>query len=79
LEETRRKVIAPNPDTKCESRVCDVTDEQHVKAAVEDCVKKFGSIDVADANAGYLDKWTKIGESDPESWCRTWEVNIKGA
>lgn len=26
-----------------------------------------------------MDKWTKIGESDPESWWRTWEVNIKGA
>ena len=25
-----------------------------------------------------FDKWTKIGESDIESWWRSWEINIKG-
>ena len=79
LEETRSKVLRANPDTKCEYSLCDVTDEQQVKCAIADCVTKFGFIDVADANAGYLDKWSKIGESDPESWWRSWEVNIKGA
>ena len=78
LEETRSKVLGANPDTKCEYRLCDVTDEQQVKAAIQDCITKLGSIDVADANAGYLDKWSKIGESDPESWWKTWEVNLKG-
>jgi NAD(P)-dependent dehydrogenase (short-subunit alcohol dehydrogenase family) len=42
-------------------------------------VERFGGIDVADANAGYLDKWAKIGESDPKSWWYAWEVHIKGA
>jgi NAD(P)-dependent dehydrogenase (short-subunit alcohol dehydrogenase family) len=79
LEETKSNVLQANPDTNCEYSLCDVTNEQQVKAAIADCVKKFGGIDVADANAGYLDKWSKIGESDPESWWRTWEVNIKGA
>jgi NAD(P)-dependent dehydrogenase (short-subunit alcohol dehydrogenase family) len=78
LEETKSNVLKANPKTKCEYKLCDVTDEQQVKVAIADCVKKFGSIDVADANAGYLAKWSKIGESDPESWWRTWEVNIKG-
>jgi NAD(P)-dependent dehydrogenase (short-subunit alcohol dehydrogenase family) len=78
LEETKSKVLMANPATKCEYRLCDVTDEQQVQAAIGDCVKKFGGIDVADANAGYLDKWSKIGESDSESWWRTWEVNVKG-
>jgi len=71
LEETQRKVLTANPDTQCEYRLCDVTDEQQVQAAIGNCVKKFGGIDVADANAGYLDKWSKIGESDQESWWRT--------
>jgi NAD(P)-dependent dehydrogenase (short-subunit alcohol dehydrogenase family) len=78
LEETKSNVLKANPDTKCEYSLCDVTDEQQVKAAIADCVKKFGIIDVADANAGYLNKWSKIGESDPEGWWRTWEVNMKG-
>jgi NAD(P)-dependent dehydrogenase (short-subunit alcohol dehydrogenase family) len=78
LEETKRQVLAANPETKCEYGLCDVTDGQQVRAAIADCVSKFGAIDVADANAGYLDKWSKIGESDPESWWRSWEVNMKG-
>src|SRR5258706_13574766 len=58
--------------------VCDVTDEEQVKASVKDCVTKFGGIDVVDSNAGYLDQWKKIGESDTTSWWKTWEVNLKG-
>ena len=79
LEETRTKITEANPETRCTYMVCDVTDAGRVKAAVEDCVTKFGSIDAADANAGYLDKWSKIGESDISSWWRSWEVNLKGS
>lgn len=78
LEKTKSKVLEANPQTKCAYGLCEVTDEQQVRTAIADCVKKFGGIDAADANAGYLDKWSKIGESDPDSWWRTWEVNIKG-
>jgi NAD(P)-dependent dehydrogenase (short-subunit alcohol dehydrogenase family) len=78
LEETRRKVFTANPDTQCEYSLCDVTYEQQVRAAIGNCVKTFGGIDVADSNAGYLDRWSKIGESEPESWWTTWETNVKG-
>jgi len=78
LQETKNKVLAAHPDTQCAYKICDVTVEADVRRAVDSCVKIFGCIDVADANAGYLDKWGKIGESDPESWWRTWEVNIRG-
>jgi NAD(P)-dependent dehydrogenase (short-subunit alcohol dehydrogenase family) len=78
LEETRSSVLEANLHTKCDYSLCDVTDERQVKAAIADCVKKFGQIDIADANAGYLSNWTKIAESDPESWWRSWEVNMKG-
>jgi NAD(P)-dependent dehydrogenase (short-subunit alcohol dehydrogenase family) len=78
LEETKNKITEANPDTQCAYMVCDVTDSEQVKAATIDCVNKFGSIDVADANAGYLDKWCKIGESDIYSWWKSWEVNLKG-
>lgn len=78
LEETKTSVLDANPRTKCDYRLCDVTDEQQVKAAIADCLNKFGQIDIADANAGYLGNWTKIAESDPGSWWRSWEVNIKG-
>lgn len=78
LLETRAKVNDANPQTKCAYRICDVTDESQIRAAVDDCVAQFGGIDVADSNAGYLDKWVKIGESDTASWWRSWEVNLKG-
>jgi NAD(P)-dependent dehydrogenase (short-subunit alcohol dehydrogenase family) len=79
LQETQALVKQANPATQCAFSVCDVTSAAQVEAVVEDCVAQFGGIDAADANAGYLDKWTKIGESDPESWWRSWEVNVQGA
>lgn len=79
LEKTRGLVRRANPETHCAYSVCDVASAVEVEAAVADCVAKFGGIDAADANAGYLDKWTKIGESDPVSWWRSFEVNVKGA
>jgi NAD(P)-dependent dehydrogenase (short-subunit alcohol dehydrogenase family) len=78
LEKSKNKILEANPKTQCAYMVCDVTDANQVKAAVEECVVRFGGIDVADANAGYLGKWPKIGESDISSWWMSWEVNVKG-
>jgi NAD(P)-dependent dehydrogenase (short-subunit alcohol dehydrogenase family) len=79
LQETRALVNQANPNTQCVFSICDVTNPQEVEAAVADCVAQFGGIDVADANAGFLGRWTKIGESDPVNWWRNWEVNVQGA
>ncbi|MEO1198107.1 MAG: SDR family oxidoreductase [Pseudomonadota bacterium] len=78
LEETQDLVTRANPDTRCVYSTCDVTSAAQVAAAVEDCVARFGGIDAADANAGYLGPWSKIGESDPEGWWHNWEVNVRG-
>lgn len=78
LEETKKKIAEANQETQCAYMVSDVTDADQVKAAIDDCVTRFNGIDVADANAGYLGKWPKIGESDIASWWKTWEVNVKG-
>ena len=78
LGETQSKITEANPKTQCVYRVCDITQADQVKAAIDDCVAQFGGIDVVDTNAGYLDKWGKIGNSDIDSWWRTWEVNLKG-
>ena len=79
LKETSDIIAAANPETECAYRACDVTNAVQVEDAVSDCVTKFGKIDIADANAGYLDNWKKIGELDIESWWKSWEVKIKGA
>ena len=79
LEETCKMVRKANLETQCTYAICDVTKAKQVKAAVADCVTKFGGVDVADANAGILGPWMKIGESDPAGWWQNWEVNVKGA
>jgi NAD(P)-dependent dehydrogenase (short-subunit alcohol dehydrogenase family) len=78
LEETRALVLAANPDTLCAIKACDVTIATDVEAAVADCLAQFSTIDVADANAGFLGPWKKIGASDPANWWWNWEVNVKG-
>ena len=78
LEETRALVLAANSETQCAIRACDVTIAADVEAAVADCVTRFGALDVADANAGYLGPWTRIGESDPAGWWWNWEMNVRG-
>ena len=79
LKETRALVLKANPETLCAYSVCDVTSAKDVEAAVAECVAQFGGIDAADANAGYLGPWVKIGESDPEGWWRNWQVNVQGS
>jgi NAD(P)-dependent dehydrogenase (short-subunit alcohol dehydrogenase family) len=78
LESTQSLVREANPQTQCAWSVCDVTDASAVEAAVADCVATFGGIDAADANAGFLGPWVKIGESDPAGWWKNWQVNVQG-
>jgi NAD(P)-dependent dehydrogenase (short-subunit alcohol dehydrogenase family) len=79
LDETQALVAKANPETQCSVSVCDVTDAAAVEAAVADCVAIYGGIDVADANAGFLGPWVKIGVSDPANWWKNWQVNVQGA
>ncbi len=78
LKDTRALIRAANPETDSAYSVCDVTDAGQVEASVADCVARFGSLDAADANAGVLGPWTKIGETDPAGWWQSWEVNLRG-
>jgi NAD(P)-dependent dehydrogenase (short-subunit alcohol dehydrogenase family) len=78
LKQTKARVEDVNSQTQCSYSVCDNTVASQVAASVKECVKLYGGIDAVDANAGYLDPWAKIGESDPATWWRNWEVNVKG-
>ncbi|EPQ51406.1 hypothetical protein GLOTRDRAFT_133268 [Gloeophyllum trabeum ATCC 11539] len=50
----------------------DVTDEKAVGDSVKKCIEKFGRIDILIANAGFVEKWKKIGAVDPDEWWKTW-------
>lgn len=55
----------------------DVTDPKSVDAAVKVMDKEFGKLDVVIHNAGIISHGL-IGESDPEEWMRTLNVNVGG-
>lgn len=78
LKETCDLIVKANPATKTAYSLCDVTDAEDVERSVADCVARFGGIDVADANAGFLGPWVKIAQSDPAAWWKNWEVNVQG-
>ena len=56
----------------------DITKLAEVEGAVQTVKTKFGTLDILINNAGYLNPYTPLGDSDPELWWRAWEVNVKG-
>ncbi|RAH71071.1 SDR family oxidoreductase [Aspergillus aculeatinus CBS 121060] len=58
----------------------DVTSEDSVRAAASTAAEWLGGggLDVLINNAGYLEEWKPLTDSEPSEWWRTWEVNIKG-
>ena len=63
-----------NHDLKVLSVELDVSDRGNVEAAAKKVEKEWGSVDVLMNNAGYLEEWKAMGESDPAEWWKTWEV-----
>lgn len=56
----------------------DVTDEASVANAAHQTEQHFGRLDILINNAGYLENWHNIVESDPTDWWRSWTINIRG-
>jgi NAD(P)-dependent dehydrogenase (short-subunit alcohol dehydrogenase family) len=66
----------PSPRIVCLST--DITDLAAVEKAVLVVRSILGTIDVLVNNAGYLAPYTPLGDSDPITWWRNFEVNVKG-
>ena len=56
----------------------DVTSGPEVDRAVEECVARFGRLDVLHANAGINGTWAPIEQITDEEWQRTVDINLKG-
>ncbi|KAJ9149038.1 Short chain dehydrogenase family protein [Pleurostoma richardsiae] len=81
VEEEVKKAAAAagHPAPQVLALQLDVTSEESVAAAREAVEAAFGgSLDMLVNNAGYLEEWKAVGESDPAEWWRSWEVNVKG-
>ena len=66
------------PEPKILQLKCDTTSEQEVAQAAKNVEAEFGKLDVLINNAGYLEAWKTIVESEPREWWKSWEVNVKG-
>ncbi|KAI4288646.1 MAG: hypothetical protein L6R35_002099, partial [Caloplaca aegaea] len=56
----------------------DVQSRLSVEAAAQKVDECCGSLDVLMNNAGCLENWVPIGDSDPDEWWNTWEINMRG-
>lgn len=61
----------------CATAVCDVSDRKQVEAAVDTAVQKFGSLDIAVANAGIV-RAANFLEYTDEDWDAVIKVNLTG-
>jgi NAD(P)-dependent dehydrogenase (short-subunit alcohol dehydrogenase family) len=55
----------------------DVTDEDHQRRLVSECVSTFGQLDFAHNNAG-VDLQARVEDTTVEQWDRTLDINLKG-
>jgi NAD(P)-dependent dehydrogenase (short-subunit alcohol dehydrogenase family) len=70
---------AGHPEPQVLSLNVDITSAESVNTAAATVSQAFGgSLDILIANAGYLETWTPVVDSDPVEWWHTWETNMKG-
>lgn len=55
---------------------CDVTDEEHIKAALEAGVRQFGGLDILVLNAGIFPKSSPIADIPTGIWQKTLDINL---
>ncbi|KAK8061462.1 hypothetical protein PG994_007828 [Apiospora phragmitis] len=57
----------------------DVQSEDSVRAATEAVAQGFGgALDILINNAGYLEQWLPLAESNAPDWWLTFEINLRG-
>lgn len=77
LAKLKNEVSALNAE--CLTYVCDVSDENCVRAICADVLKRYGRIDVLVNNAGiWRDAWGRFTDSNSDTWKRYIDVNILG-
>jgi len=60
----------------CDSRVCDVTDEQQIVDLVDDTIERYGQIDLFCSNAGLSGGNGVLADANNEVWQKLWNVHV---
>lgn len=62
-------------NVRIESKIFDVTDKAALESSIEDCIEKFGKLNILVIAAGFASQT----ESDIDKWDMTIDVNLKAA
>ncbi|KAK4992702.1 hypothetical protein LTR66_006213 [Elasticomyces elasticus] len=57
----------------------DITSLESVQAAAKKVEEAFGRLDILLNNAGYLEEFKPVAESDPDEWWKVFTINVKGS
>lgn len=66
------------PEGTVYGHACDVSSYAEVEGLIEATVRRFGAFDCMINNAGISDPFTGVCDSDPETWGRVIDTNLKG-
>ncbi|KAI9762799.1 MAG: hypothetical protein M4579_000151 [Chaenotheca gracillima] len=69
---------ASKPVPKILSVKLDVEDQTSVDNAAKATATAFPRLDILMNNAGYLENFTPIADSNPDEWWKSWGVNMRG-
>ncbi len=69
---------AGKPEPQILSLKLDVQDWSTVEACAKAIEKDFGRLDILLNNAGYLETFIPIAESNMDDYWKTWEINYRG-
>jgi NAD(P)-dependent dehydrogenase (short-subunit alcohol dehydrogenase family) len=77
LEQATQQLIQKAGADNVRSKLCDVTDEQQVVAAFEECARQFGGLDILIANAGIASS-ASIEDTTVALWKQNFDVLAEG-
>ncbi|TKX25317.1 short-chain dehydrogenase-like protein 3 [Elsinoe australis] len=60
------------------SLAIDVTSQSSIDASVKEVSAAFGRLDILINNAGYLENFIPVAESNPDEWWKTMDINLRG-